>query len=368
MKSVVHLSPWRAVVVAALCLVVVGASAPAAADAFTTYGGSYRAFATPPIGDGSFSVAGDALGDGRLLMVTGNSVFLESAIGSAHFDEVATFDAGQTGGSTDPSFLTVSPDGLRVAVGAGFGKPVAVFDVAALGEPGLPTALTSGTVADYFAVGHFDAAWYDHSRLALTGGDFGSAAYVSLLDTRSDPANPVNDLVVTGIAGSSAGVAFDGAGRLYTANGFADGSGSDTGNIRAFEPGEWMSGVGFEQGGVLVGDVLSGGSLRFDAAGNLFVGGGDFGEFDAGYLGVINAGAISDALAGLGPIDSGDPLDLRRLDPRGDGFGYFSGAYNEFTGELYVTDGQTWYATIPGPGALALFGVAGILARRRRHA
>ena len=348
--------------------VVVGGAAPAAsADAFGRYGESYRAFATPPIGGGSFGVAGGALADGRLVMVTGNSVFLESGVGTAVFDEVAILDASQTGGAVDPSFLSVSPDGSRIAIGAGFGKPVAVFATSALGTPDAPTTLTSGSLADYFAVGHYDAAWYDNQHLALSAGDFGSAAFVSFLDTSSDPASPDNDLVITGIAGSSAGIAFDAAGRLYTANGYADGSGSMTGNIRAFDSGEWGAGADFETDGVLIGDVLSGGSMRFDPEGNLFVGGGDFGDFDAGYLGVLNAYAIADALAGHGPIDPSDPLDLKRLDPRGDGFGWFGSAVNALTGELYVTDGDTWYATVPTPGVLGAFLAGAAMQRRRRH-
>lgn len=339
------------------------------ADAFNHYGDSYRSFTTPPTGSGSFGVAGSALADGRLVMVTGNSVFLESAVGSARFDEVAILDASRTGGSTDPSFLSVSPDGSRIAIGAGFGKPVAVFDTAALGTPNNPTDLTSGSVAAYFPVGHYDAAWYDSRHLAITGGDLGSPAFVSLLDTMSDPDAPTNDLVITGIAGASAGVAFDADGRLYTANGYADGSGSDTGNIRVFDPAAWIAGADFETAGLLVGDVLSGSSLRFDAEGNLFVGGGDFGAFDAGYLGVVHSDAIAGVLAGFGPIDTDSPLDLKRLDPRADGFGYFGSAYNPRTGELYVTDGETWYATIPAPMSAAALALAGIhAARRRRHA
>ncbi len=355
------------VVSLAMGAVVLGVVAPVSADAFERYGDSYRAFMTPPIGGGSFGVTGDALPDGRLLMVTGNSVFVESAVGSAVFDEVGVFDASETGGATDPEFLTISPDGLRVAVGVGFGKPVAVFDVSALGTAGAPTMLTSGNGADYFGVGHFDGSWYDNTRLALTAGVFGEEAFVSLLDTTSDVGSPINDLVITGIAGASAGVAFDDAGRLYTANGFADGSGSGTGNIRVFEVSEWMGGVDFEVGGVFVGDVLSGGGLRFDTDGNLFVGGGDFGDFDAGYLGVINAWAIADALGGFGAIDPSDPLDLRRLDPRGDGFGYYASAYNMLTGELYVADGEVWYATVPAPGSVVMFGCAGLMAWRRRR-
>ncbi len=347
---------------------MIGLATPVLADAFDVYGDAYRAFATPPIGNGSFGVAGDALPDGRLVMVTGNSIFIESGVGTAQFDEVALLDASQTGGSTDPAFLTISPDGSTIAVGTGFGKPVAVFDTASLGAPGAPTLLTSGTVADYFAVGHFNAAWEDNTHLALTAGDFGSPAFVSLLDTTSDPNAPVNSVIVSNIAGASAGIAFDDAGWLYTGNGFADGNGSDTGVIKAFDPTSWNTGVDFENQGILIGDVLSAGSLTFDDQGNLFVGGGDFGSFDAGYLGIIHASAIADALAGFGAIDPNDPNDLKRLDPRGDGFGFFGAAYNDLTGELYVTDGDTWYATVPTPASLSLLGLGGfsLCIRRRR--
>ncbi|QKK07945.1 MAG: hypothetical protein HND58_06980 [Planctomycetota bacterium] len=216
----------------------------------------------PPVGNGSFGVAGDALPDGRLLMVTGNSVFLESSAGSAVFNEVALLDETRTGGSTDPAFLTVSPDGQRIAIGTGFGKPVAVFQTSALGTPNAPTTLTSGTLADYFAVGHYDGTWFDNTSLALTAGEFGQPSFVSMLDTTSTPHNPLNETVVTNILGGSAGIAFDSAGRLYTANGFAYGTGSDTGNIRAFEPADWINGADFESDGTLIGDILSGNAAQ----------------------------------------------------------------------------------------------------------
>lgn len=357
----------RIVTVHVACAAAVVGAPSAFGDAFDEYGRAYRVFDTPPVGDGSFGVSGAALADGRLVMVTGNGVWLESGVGTAVFDEVAVFDAPM-GGAVDPAFLTVSPGATRIAVGGGFGRPVAVFDVSALGTPDAPTLLTEGEKADYFRVGHYDAAWFDERHLALSAGDFGAPAFVSLLDTRSDPDIPVNDVVVSGIAGASSGVAFDPAGRLFTGNGFEDGFGSGTGWIKAFDASEWMAGADFESGGVLIGDVLSAGALEFDAFGNLAVGGGDFGAFDAGYMGVIHASAIADAIAGMGAIDGGDPAQLKRLDPRGDGLGYFGAAYNGATGELCVTDGTTWYATAPGPGTAAVMVCAGVMMRRRRHA
>ena len=359
----------RTVVVscAAAGVLGVGVASPAFADAFERYGQSWRVVTPPPIGPQSYQVMGGALPDGRMLAVTGNSVFVERGVGAGAFDEVAVFDAGQTGGGSDPAFVAVDAAG-RIAVGTGFGRPVVVFSVDALGSPGAPSTLTPG-VADYFDVPHYHGAWAPDGRLALSAGDFGSPSRITLLDVMSDPDSPVNVTIVEHIAGASAGVAFDAAGRLYTANGFAYGGGSDTGWIKAFEPSAWQHGpADFESQGVLVGDVLSGVSLAFDAFGNLAVGGGDYAEGDYGYLALIEAGAIADALAGLGPIDRDDPLQMRMLLPPTNGFAFFSAAYNPATGELYALDGGEWFATVPPPGSAALLALAGLFVRRRRDA
>ncbi len=343
---------------------------PAAADAFDSYGRSYRSIAMPPIGAGSFFLKGDALPDGRIVAVTGNSIFLESGVGSGVFAPVATFDPMQSGGATDPSFLRVSPSGSTLAVGIGFGRPVCIVPLAALGSPGAPTLLTPG-IARYYPVPHYDGAWLDGTRLAITAGAFGSPASVTLLDTVSDPAHPVDPPIITDIGGASAGIVFDSAGRLYTGNGFDMGpGGSDTGTIRAFSPADWAGGpADFETAGTLIGRILSAEGLNFDPEGNLFVGGGDFAGGQTGYLAVVNGAAVARALAGLGPLDPADPAALHRLDPRADGLGFFGSAFNPLTHELYITDGSTWYATIPAPAPLAiLIGLSLLSARRRDHA
>ncbi len=350
--------------------------AQAAGTAFDTYGLSYHAISPPPVGSGSFSVVGDALPDGRLIAVTGNQLFLESAVGSGAFNAVATFDPAQTAGSVDPSFVDVSPDGSHIAVGTGFSKPVAVFPTSALGSPGAPAPLTEGSVANYFSVSHFDAAWADNTRLAITAGTFGQPSQVTLLDITSPTSNPSNTVIIDNIQGSSAGIAFDANGNLYTGNGF-DGAtgGSGTGWIKAFDSSVWASPqssttVDFESDGTFIADVLSASALNFDMQGNLFVGGGDFGtEFDAGYLAVLNGIAIDSALVGGPALDRSDPSVVRRLDPRNDSFGFFSSIYNDATGELVVLDFSTWYATIPAPASsLCLLSLGLTYTRRSRHA
>lgn len=347
-----------------------------AQGAFETYGTSYRTVQMPPNGPGSTGLAGDALPDGRMLVVTGLSVMRETGVGTGMFETVAVLDSAAMGGATDPAFLRVSPDGMSIAVGGGFNRPVAVFAADVLPSSGAPVPLTPA-VARYYNVPHFDAAWADGSRLALTAGEFGSPAYVSLLDTTSDPAAPSNRTILWNIRGSSAGIAFDSAGRLYTGNGFdIEPGGSETGTIRAFDWSITVDGTSpadFETAGVLIGEVLSASAMLFDREGNLIVGGGDFSSGDTGYLGVLSAAAIAAALAGQGAIDPDDPAALRRLTPTSDPFAFYGSAYNGVTGELFarVTDfvsgTNTWYGTVPAPASAVVLALAAASAKRRRR-
>jgi hypothetical protein len=339
--------------------------------AFDNYGSSFRRVDLPPSSGGSFFTVGDALPDGRLLSSTGDGVYLETGVGSGSFELVATLDTGLFGGAPDPAFLRISPDGSRIALGGGFGKPLAVFNTAELGTAATPGFIGAGN-ADHFAVNHFDAEWMDNSQLALTAGIFGNPSFVSLLDVTSDTLAPVNPVIINNINGASGGITFDDAGRLYTGNGFGSGGpGSETGFLKVFDPSDWAGGspTDFETTGVFIGDVLSASSISIDPDGNLFVGGGDFAEGQTGYLGVINELAIKSVLGGGGPLDINDPLSFSRLDPLGTGFGFFGSGFNDITGELYVTDGATWWATAPSPGSacvliLSFMSVSG----RKRHA
>lgn len=362
-------------------------------DAFDDYGppvNPWDIHSLPSVGAGSFSVAFDVLADGRVVAVTGNQIFVESGVNSNSYDVLATLDPSATGGSIDPSFVRVSPDGGRIAVGGGFGKPVAVFDAGELGTPGSPTTLTrseSGGATRYYAVGHFDGEWADNTNLALTAGSFGSAAFVTLLDTSTSPAAPTNPVVVDEIDGASSGITFDVAGRLYTGNGFDNSPGapgtSVTGTIRAFDAIEWQAAIGgtpldFESDGAFVAELLSAAALGFDEEGNLFVGGADFGNgvepFDAGYMALIDDDALADALAGVDPITPGDLSELRTFDPEGSGFTSFVPNANPVTGELLAgwvsgfSEGAPAFLarTVPAPAPVALLIAGAVLTARRR--
>lgn len=344
-----HISFSRATLrTAAFALaLIIAAPATVGAEPFDRYGQSFRTITPPPVAPGSFGVAGDSMPDGRIIAVTGSTVFLETAPGAGVFQPAATIDPALLADPTDPGFVRVSPTGARVAVGAGFAKPVLIFSAALL-ETDPPTTLTTANTAR-FDIPHFDGAWLDDDTLALTAGDFGGPAFVTLLDVTSDPAAPINPVIISNIDGASAGVAFDNAGALYTGNGFDNSPGapgtSETGWIKRFTLAEWSVGADFEADGVLIADILSASPIRFDDAGTMLVGGGDFSSGDNGAVAIVRAAAIEGAILSGIPIDDDDPALVRRLDPIGDGSGFLSGFFNAYTGELIITGGSAWFAT-----------------------
>ncbi|MFH1418209.1 MAG: PEP-CTERM sorting domain-containing protein, partial [Planctomycetota bacterium] len=106
----------------------------------------------------------------------------------------------------------------------------------------------------------------------------------------------------------------------------------------------------------------------FDAEGNLHVGGGDYlGGAEQDNAALVRYSAVDDALAGE-PVDTTNPLDVRRFDPDSDSsFNYYDVNYNNFTGELYVREGATVYSyVVPEPTALLLV-LAGVTAVGRRR-
>lgn len=342
----------------ALSACALASSVFASNGAFNTYGNAATSF-TLPIESPSFFHTGDALPDGRLVTVTGSSVFLESSVGSRTFDVVATFDPSETAGS-DPAFVRVSPDGGNIAVGLGFGQDVAVFQTSALGTPGSPAALTSGSAATYFNAPHFDAEWASNSELALTFGSFGQPSNVSLLDVTTG----TNPTLISNLRGASAGITFDDEGRLFTANGFDDGTGSSTGDIRAFSEAAWRAGgLNYETDGTFVANVLSGNGLTFDTFGNLAVGG-------FGAIGLVSAESLDDLFASSDPVTGSD---LRFIDPEGSAGETYNVGSNAATGEIYAITSDffsesTWYATVPAPAGMIILAAPFACARRRRVA
>jgi hypothetical protein len=264
-------------------------------------------------------------------------VYVETAAGSESFSLQGTLPAADIG-PFGASYLRVSSDGTRIAVGNNGGVSFANFEVGVFDFPTLTGV--------WFTAASFDAGWLSNTRIALSAGDFSSGIVTALDVTSPNPANPMNPTIVTGIGGASGGVALDGAGNLYTGNGFADAGPSGTGAVKAFDAAAWQAAVSggpaidFEADGTLVVDVLSASSLGFDGEGNLHVGGGDFNEPDADYAALVRATAVAGALSGGGPADPNDPSEVRRLDPDEiSNANFYAVGHNLVTRELYLRDG-----------------------------
>ena len=349
-----------------LCSVVVLSMAvrSAAGGAFSAYEltGSFDF----PIGAGVF----DVLPDGRIVTVAGPIVLVEIAAGSHTFEPVGSLPAPDFS-DFGPSFLRVSPDGATIAIGNGGGATFVNYQVGVF--------QMSDLAGGWFAAPHFDGAWIDGTNLALTAGNFGEPAFVSVLDTSSpNPGDPTNTVVIDNIGGASAGIAFDDSGRLFTGNGFATSGPSGTGVVKAFDQELWSDAleggetVDFENDGVLIVDVLSATSLGFDGEGNLHVGGGDFAADEVDFAALINATAITDALFGLGPADLADPMEVRFFDPdETNAFNFYDLNTNPLLEELYIREGLTVYVfAVPEPASLVLICALGavLLERSRRGA
>lgn len=291
----------------------------------------------------------DILPDGRAIAIVGESIWTQSTPNISAFSLAGSIPAG-TVASFGASFLRANPAGTRIAIGDndfGPGAGVFVFDTASLSTSVPATGST-------YPIHNYDAHWSDNNTLFVSGGSF-----TDTLITRLDASAGTHATVITGIAGASAGVTTDGA-HLYTGNGFSFGSGSATGDIKAF-PVASLTGapLHFETAGTLVASALSANTLGFDAFGNLLVGGGP-----GGFAAVIDGAEVQTALI-AGPIAT----THLKLSPTTQDSHFIR--HNPATGELLITtfgDSTVYrYGVVPAP-ASALLLTLGLLTRSRRRA
>lgn len=295
---------------------------------------------------------------GRILTLDGSMILRQLAPNSTGFETLGSIDSSLIS-PFGASFISASPTGDRVAIGDGnFGPGASVhFVELASASRGMLAVQSVGTP-------NYEAHWAADGSLFVTGAETESVV------TRIDTMTLTASTVISNIGGGSGGVTTDGA-YLYTSNGFDfdPTSGSETGEVRAFALGDLAfrgAPLDFESEGISVARALSGGSLGFDDAGNLLIGGGDFfgGSGDFGYAAVVDNEAIASALLGFGPAMDADEL---RLGPAGDAL--YTIRFNDATGELLVgADGVIYRYAIPAPAAsLTLMGAAMLTAGRRRR-
>lgn len=338
--------------------VSLAASAAAAGTPAYTLVGTYEL----PAGTEAFGFGPD----GRAVATVAGEILGQDAVNGSSFSRMGGIDAALVP-SYGASFIEVSPDGSRIAIGDnGLSGLVHLLDATALkSAPGSNTAPVSVGVAQNSA-----AFWHDDGTLFTVGSEgFGAASFVVEITGVAGPTPSVRT-VVANIGGAPGGVSTR-DGWLYTGNGFDNGpGGSETGEVRAFPISGFASmALDFEASGISVADALSAGNLGFDALGNLLVGGGDFfGSGDAGYAAVIDWGAIGAALAGGGIAP--DSAELRLVP--GSEFDFYGVRANPVTGEVLVnffgSDTVFRYAAVPGPGGSALVFIVVSMAGRRRRA
>ncbi|MGP1273585.1 MAG: YncE family protein [Phycisphaerales bacterium] len=320
---------------AAAVLALASPTATASAQFDPVLPGSVEPVATFALPGGAF----DVLADGRLLSISpAGEVLIQSSVNSSSYittNELAAPNASGFGAS----FLRVSPDGSRVAIGNNefnAGNAVLVYDFAeftlglGLGNPVLPEVTITTP--------NFDADWADSGTLFVTGAN--SATFTPIVN-RLDVSSGTSETVIAPAGVFSGGVAVEGDTLLV-----GDGQ---SGQVRAFDTATFPPLPLAFSDGDLVGSSTSASSI--DTIGPLLlIAGQRFGE--QGFATVI------DRTFGASV----------RLQPAGPD-AFYGGYFNEATQQLVVTaNGVGYVYNIPVPGTLGVLTVLGLAAARRRRA
>ncbi len=256
---------------------------------------------------------------GRMLAATGRTVYMQASSGVVTWLPVARL--AQDEAPMDPSFLVVSRDGRKVALGVGYGKPLYVFPSALLSAD-VPLELSRHKAVKRWDVSYYDGVFRDDRFLFLNrGADHGQSEIV-VVDTEQTGPSAIS-LAISDIPGASAGLAFDAHGNLVTGIGW-DSDFTQTGQLKIFDALALDTAIAQQTpqayegaGSVVAENVLSAAFLTFDQAGNLLVGGGDvFGTTgNYGYAAVIDTSVLDRVRAGGPPMDPGSPDEFSVLAP-----------------------------------------------------
>lgn len=258
----------------------------------------------------------------RLLAATGRTLYLLETFGRSDWLKVAAL--AESDPAMDPAFLVVAPDGEKIALGSGLGKPLDVFPTALLSADRPIVLTTSPEARRYGGLDYYSAAFRDARFLFVNaGGAVLGQSYIYAIDTEALATTVLP--ILDAIPGASGGVAFDAAGDLVTGIGW-DPDDARTGQLKIFDAaaidallaGEEAAPLDYDADGhVLAEGMLSADPLGFDGEGNLYVGGGDvFGSSGhKGYVNVIDAAVISRVLSGGAPADADDPSEVERIAP-----------------------------------------------------
>jgi len=278
--------------------------------------------------------------EGRIICVTGNNIYLQRTLPSTLWSNpsanyppsnspkyilVATRSSSSY---MDPAFVRVSPDGTKIAIGAGYGQSIYIVPTSILSASSPPDIATDPNVTIY-GNAHYDGEWYDNTYFAIDGGTWPDASSngIVIIDTSTG----TNRVVISNKPGASSGVTFDSNGNLYCAIGYLSSPPNRTGEIKGFSYSSWWNAwqnstqLDYETDGVLVANnILSGGYLGFDDQGNMHVGGGDAfgsgGATEVGYAAIIHSDVFNnpsrpDIWNGGSPVDESNPAEYKQLQP-----------------------------------------------------
>jgi hypothetical protein len=268
---------------------------------------------------------------GRLIAATGTKVFLQDAVDSDSWTQVGSVNVAM-----DASFIKVSPDGTKVALGMGYDKNLLVFPTSLLTGGGITdlTGSTNTTTFHQSVVKYYDAAWVDNNHLVINGGnwdeatDTASNVGIGCLDITDDLNEPVN--IINTYPGSSSGVTVDADKNLIFGNGYDYNNNATTGELVLLPHDVWWVNNALNTSNLpksystarkFADNVLSAAHLGFDNEKNLHVGGGQFvssgPNLENGYAVLINKKVITDTAASstTGVIDETDATQYRVLSP-----------------------------------------------------
>ncbi|MBI9092843.1 MAG: hypothetical protein JEZ12_26805 [Desulfobacterium sp.] len=271
---------------------------------------------------------------GRMISATGSKVYIQSAT-----DPEAWTEIGSVTYTMDPSFIKVSPDGSKIALGMGFGKPLLVLPsfVAEnstpatffeLEDPDDPESYVLSDGVTMHDVNYYDAAWApDNRHLVVNGGEWPGPPYgsgVISLDTQDGSTMGL----IKEIPGASASIAVDENFNLVTGIGYCT-SPNRTGELKVWKTNEWWNGGAMtggdydDQGRILATNALSSAYLGFDPNGNLCVGGGDAfgvgGPSENGYAALISHKVMERVVAAqpgeADPVNEANGAEYRQFAP-----------------------------------------------------
>ncbi len=276
----------------------------------------------------------------RLVAATGRTIYLWKTFGGKEWLPIAVLDNGAP--EMDPSFLAISPDGEKVALGTGLGMPLYVVPTALLSTEAPPLLAQGLQRVRSWRLDYYWGCFRDGRYLFInTGGVEYGTSYIYAIDTESSSQNEIT-LIIGPIPGASAGLAFDAHGNLVTGIGW-DPDDQRTGELRIFGASKIDDALGGGgsldygvDGEVVAEGILSAAFLGFDDDGNLLVGGGDvFGTSGHyGYAVIIDAVAVQRAAGGGVPASS-DEIAVLQPDPCGN-------------------DDSTQILAVPGSGLLVV--------------